>query len=65
MIDGELRSGRVISIAQVQVVTIGVSVVVCVGVDVDVRAGRIVGVLWHSARPVSYTHLTLPTILLV
>ena len=50
MIDGERRSGRVISIVQVQVVTIGVSVVVCVGVDVDVRAGRIVGVLSHSAR---------------
>ena len=50
MIDGEGRSGRVIGIVQVRVVTIGVSVVVCVGVDVDVRAGRIVGVLWHSAR---------------
>ena len=50
MIDGERRSGRVISNVQVQVVTIGVSVFVCVGVDVDVRAGMIVGVLWHSAR---------------
>ena len=50
MIDGERRSGRVISIVQVQVATIGVSVVVCVSVDVDVRAGRIAGVLWHSAR---------------
>ena len=50
MIDGERRSGRVISIVQVQVVTIGVSVVVCVSVDVDVRASLIVGVLLHSAR---------------
>ena len=50
MIDGERRSGRVISIVQVQVVTIGVSAVVCVGVDLDVRAGRIVCVLLHSAK---------------
>ena len=50
MIDGERRSGRVISIVQVQVVTIGVSVVVCVSVDVYVRARKIVCVLWHSAR---------------
>ena len=50
MIDGERRSGRVISIVQVQVVTIGVSVVVCVSVDLDVRAVRTVSVLWHSVR---------------
>ena len=45
MIDGERKSGRVISIVQVQVVTIGVSVVVCVGVDVDVRAIRILSLI--------------------
>ena len=45
MIDGERRSGRVISIVQVQVVTIGVSVVACLSADVNVRASKIVGVL--------------------